>query len=63
MRLFASFAERRGAEHTVTDLFAPEHFPGTEGEWEAELLHRIAPLRPEPREETEALDALEEAIR
>lgn len=63
VRLFASFAERRGAEHTVAELFAPEHFPGDEGEWEAELLHRIAPLRPEPREETDALEALEEAIR
>lgn len=62
VRLFTSFSQRHGATHIVSDLFPSDHFP--EGEqWEAELLHRIAPLRPEPREETDALDTLEEAIR
>ncbi len=43
-RLFRSFAERHGAQHSITDLFAEEHFPD-EDEWMAELLHRITPLR------------------
>ncbi|WP_018156043.1 diaminobutyrate acetyltransferase [Demetria terragena] len=47
-RLFASFAERHGAQHTITDLFAEEHFPD-EDDWQAELLHRITPLREDLR--------------
>ncbi len=43
-RLFASFAERHGAQHTVTDLFTEDHFPPNQ-DWDAELLHRITPLR------------------
>lgn len=62
VRLFSSFAERRGAEHEVTSLFGVEHFPGDDG-WEPELLHRIAPLRTEPREDTDALNAMEAAVR
>ncbi|MGO1543167.1 MAG: diaminobutyrate acetyltransferase [Gulosibacter sp.] len=42
-RLFAALAARHGAEHTISDLFEPEHFPATQ-EWEAEKLHRIEPL-------------------
>lgn len=42
-RLFASFAERQGAELTVTDLFAVDHFPPGD-DWQPELLHRITPL-------------------
>lgn len=53
-RLFASFAERHAAQHTVTDLFAEEHFPD-EDEWQAELLHRITPLRREGLRRTTAL--------
>lgn len=43
-RLFAGFAERFGAQHTITDLFVEEHFPD-EDAWQPELLHRITPLR------------------
>ena len=42
---FAKFAERHGAELTVTPLFETEHFPSGD-EFKPELLHRIAPLRP-----------------
>lgn len=41
---FDKFAQRHGAEHTVTPLFETEHFPH-EDEFKPELLHRIAPLR------------------
>lgn len=41
--LFSAFARRQGAEHTVSDLFAVEHFPSG-GDFKPELLHRIAPL-------------------
>lgn len=41
--LFSSFARRRGAEHTVADLFTADAFPDG-GEHEPELLHRISPL-------------------
>lgn len=43
-RLFASFAERHDAQHSVTDLFTEQHFPPGK-DWDAELLHRITPLR------------------
>lgn len=46
-RLFASFAERHGAQHSVSDLFTEEHFPSGK-DWDAELLHRITPLRTSP---------------
>lgn len=46
--LFAKFAARHGAQHTITDLFGVEHFP-SEDEWLPELLHRITPLRPDRR--------------
>jgi L-2,4-diaminobutyric acid acetyltransferase len=42
-RLFASFAERYGAELDVTELFTAAHFPA-DAPAEAELLHRISPL-------------------
>jgi L-2,4-diaminobutyric acid acetyltransferase len=43
-RLFRAFARRHQAQHTVSDLFAEEHFPAGQN-WDAELLHRITPLR------------------
>ncbi|MEU2448555.1 diaminobutyrate acetyltransferase [Streptomyces sp. NPDC012765] len=43
-RLFASFAERHGAQLAREVLFAQEHFPGGAGHHDAEVLHRIAPL-------------------
>lgn len=42
---FAKFAERHGAELTVTPLFETHHFPDNQ-HWDPELLHRIAPLTP-----------------
>lgn len=41
-RLFASFAERHGAEHTIESLFAEAHFP--DPGHGAELLHTISGL-------------------
>ncbi|WP_109473583.1 diaminobutyrate acetyltransferase [Ornithinimicrobium cavernae] len=52
-RLFAAFAERHRATHTVTDLFTEEHFPPGQ-DWDAELLHRISPLRGTGRSHTTA---------
>lgn len=62
VRLFAAFAERFGAEHTVRDLFVEEHFPDDD-DWQAELLHRISPLQPSVREPARPTDIDEEAIR
>jgi len=42
-RLFASFAERHGANHTVEPLLTEAHFP--DPGHGAELLHEISPLR------------------
>ena len=41
-RLFASFAERHGAEHTIEPLFEEAHFP--DPGHGAELLHTISGL-------------------
>lgn len=43
IQLFSSFAQRRGAQHTVSELFTVEHFPKG-GDFQPELLHHIAPL-------------------
>lgn len=43
-RLFEAFAERHEAQHSVSDLFAAEHFPDDQ-DWKPEMLHRITPLR------------------
>lgn len=43
IQLFSAFARRRGAQHTVSELFTVEHFPKG-GDFQPELLHHIAPL-------------------
>lgn len=43
-RLFQAFADRHQAQHSVSDLFAEDHFPDGQS-WDAELLHRITPIR------------------
>ncbi len=45
--LFASFADRHGAEHEVTPLFTAVHFP-VDQPAEPELLHRITGLSRDP---------------
>ena len=63
VRLFAAFAERFGAQHTVRDLFDEEHFP-EDDQWQAELLHRITPLQHGSAEPTaRTTDIEEDAIR
>lgn len=43
-RLFEAFAARHAAQHSVSGLFATEHFPDDQ-DWKPEQLHRITPLR------------------
>lgn len=40
-RLFGSFADRHGAQHTTTPLFTPDLYPDGH---DTEYLHRIGPL-------------------
>lgn len=62
--LFTSFAERRGAELTRSELFQSQHFPDNH---DAERLYRIGPLSPasgsEPVSDTDSVPGREPAAR
>src|SRR5699024_3870995 len=55
-RLFASLAERHGANHDITALFTPDMYPDNH---DTEYLHSIGPLTPTSEQKTSQKTTLE----